>query len=243
MAQAHRFPEAVIAGQTTSASLALSTTFPVSAGELAWNATTEQLHVARGIAAGDFVRVLTTNAQGYIGVSLNDTGAAAANTVASFGHNLSSGTPSAGMGGKIEGRTQSTTTADVPVVALSWSWLTSAAHSSRDARCALSLDDFGGTRTLLVGEANGATAKIGFLGAGAIARPSAYAVAGSLTRTFPTDPSSAYSGIDNLQAGSVYAQAADLNALRGVVSSLIGVMRQLVTDLGATSGYGFLNHS
>lgn len=68
----------------------------------------------------------------------------------------------------------------------------------------------------------------------------AYTLAGSATHTFPTDPSSAYTGIDNAQAGTPYAQVADLNTLRAVVSSLEGVLRQLVSDFGTTtSGFGF----
>ena len=90
-------------------------------------------------------------------------------------------------------------------------------------------------------EADGTNPKIGFLGAAAVARPAAFTLAGSATRTFPTDPSAAYTGIDNAQAGTVYAQVADLNTLRGVVSSLLGVVRQIVVDLADTSGYGLLN--
>lgn len=90
-------------------------------------------------------------------------------------------------------------------------------------------------------EASGSAAMIGFLGASAVARPSAYTLSGSATRAFPSDPSSSYTGIDNAQAGTVYATVADLNTLRGVVSSLLGVVRQIATDLGSSSGFGLLN--
>ena len=75
----------------------------------------------------------------------------------------------------------------------------------------------------------------GVLGHAAQLLPAAYTLAGTVTRTFPADPSVAYSGIDNLQMGTVYAQLTNLNTLRGVVSSLEGVVRQLITD---TNGYG-----
>ncbi len=83
--------------------------------------------------------------------------------------------------------------------------------------------------------------KVGFLGKAAIARPAQYTLAGSATRTFPTDPSGAYTGVDNLQVGAVYATVADLNTLRAVVSSLEGVLRQVVSDLGDVAGYGLLD--
>lgn len=83
--------------------------------------------------------------------------------------------------------------------------------------------------------------KLAVLGAAPIARPGAYTLTGSATRTMPTDPSGAYTGIDNAQAGTVYATVADLNTLRGVVSSLLGVQRQHLTDMGSTSGFGWLN--
>lgn len=82
--------------------------------------------------------------------------------------------------------------------------------------------------------------KIGFFNNAPVARPAAYTLSGSATRTFPTDPSVAYTGIDNAQAGTVYATVADLNTLRAAVSTLIGVVRQGWTDLGNSSGYGLL---
>jgi hypothetical protein len=63
--------------------------------------------------------------------------------------------------------------------------------------------------------------------------PGAFSVTGVKTHLFPGDPSSAYSGIDNTHAALVYAQLSDLNALRGIVSSLLGVLAQLVSDVGA----------
>lgn len=113
--------------------------------------------------------------------------------------------------------------------------------ASRQGQLDLNVTDFNATRNVVRMEADGTNPKIGFLGAAAVARPAAFTLAGSATRTFPTDPSAAYTGIDNAQAGTVYAQVADLNTLRGVVSSLLGVVRQIVVDLADTSGYGLLN--
>lgn len=86
-----------------------------------------------------------------------------------------------------------------------------------------------------------ANQKFSVLGAAPIARPAAYTLAGSATRTFPADPSVSYTGIDNAQPATPYASVADLNTLRGVVSALEGVVRQLAQDLGEVAGYGFLD--
>lgn len=72
---------------------------------------------------------------------------------------------------------------------------------------------------------------LGFYGATPVAQPSAY------TQTYATadktlgaytadDESSTYTGIDNAQAGTVYAQLSDLNALRTAYENL----RALVED-------------
>lgn len=86
-----------------------------------------------------------------------------------------------------------------------------------------------------IGTAN--NQKLAFLGGTPQAVPAAYTLTGSATRTFPTDPSSAYTGIDNAQGGTPYAKVADLETLRGVVSSILGVMRQEHVDI---NGYGLL---
>lgn len=88
---------------------------------------------------------------------------------------------------------------------------------------------------------DGTNASIGFLGKAAIVRAAAYTLSGSATRVFPTDPSVAFTGINNAQAGTPYAQVTDLNTLRVAVSTLIGIVRQGWTDLGSSSGFGLLN--
>jgi len=74
-----------------------------------------------------------------------------------------------------------------------------------------------------------------------VTQAAAYTLAGSATRTFPTDPSGAYTGIASGVGGTPYAQLTDLNTLRTAVSTLIGVVRQLTSDLGKTSGVGLNN--
>jgi hypothetical protein len=131
-----------------------------------------------------------------------------------------------------------TSTSDRSAFDLTPTWATST-DASRKARTVFNIWDTAAREAMRL-EASGSAAMIGFLGASAIARPSSYTLAGSATRTFPTDPSSGYTGIDNLQAGTPYAQVSDLNTLRAVVSSLEGVVRQLTIDLASTSGYGLL---
>jgi hypothetical protein len=82
---------------------------------------------------------------------------------------------------------------------------------------------------------------LGLLGAAAVARPGSYTLAGSATRVFPADPSVAYTGLATGLAATPYAAVADLNTLRAAVSSLLGVVRQIETDLGAASGFGLLS--
>lgn len=109
-------------------------------------------------------------------------------------------------------------------------------HASYKARAVLSVWDAGGAREAIRFESNGSAAMIGVLGHAAQALPAAYTVSGSATRAMATDPSSAFTGIDNAQVGTVYAQLADLNTLRTAVSTEIGVMKQLLSDL---AGYGW----
>lgn len=84
---------------------------------------------------------------------------------------------------------------------------------------------------------------VGFYGVTPVTRPAAY------TQTYSTadrtlsaytadDESTAYTGVDNAQAGSVYATVADLNALRVAVENLraftedaVGVLNSVVDDL------------
>ncbi len=194
------------------------------------------------ISASGNVGIGASSPSALFHVRAFDTATSALTTLAIFDHDLSSGTAAAGHGGQLSGRGRSTTTSGQDMATLDWSWVV-ATHASRTARSTWGACDSGARREAVRVEATGSAAAIGFLGAAAIARPASYTVAGSATRTFPSDPSGSYTGIDNAQAGSVYAQLADLNTLRGAVSSLLGVVRQLVADLGSTSGFGLLAHS
>jgi hypothetical protein len=135
--------------------------------------------------------------------------------------------------------TQRTSTSDQTHTEIVPTWATST-DASRKGRTVFNIYDTAAREAFRM-EASGSAPMLGFLGAVAVARPAAYTLTGSATRTLPTDPSGAYTGIDNLQVGTVYATVADLNTLRGAVSSLLGVVRQLLTDLGHNSGFGLVN--
>jgi hypothetical protein len=151
----------------------------------------------------------------------------------------STATPAGGFGISLDFDLHSDNNTSRAAADIIASWVT-AADATRKARLRLRAYDTTDREGLRI-EASGTVAMIGFLGAAAVARPAVYTQTGTATRTFPTDPSSAYTGIDNAQAGTVYATVADLNTLRGVVSSLLGVVRQVVDDLGDAAGYGLLN--
>lgn len=70
---------------------------------------------------------------------------------------------------------RSSTTDNVSMGAIDAAW-TTATHATRAARVTLSADDYGGAREGIRVEADGSAARIGFLGASAVARP---AVTGS----------------------------------------------------------------
>lgn len=63
--------------------------------------------------------------------------------------------------------------------------------------------------------------------------PAKFTVTGTPTHSFPADPAGAYTGLATGLGGTPYGAVADLNTLRAVVSTLIGVVRQLVTDVGS----------
>lgn len=97
----------------------------------------------------------------------------------------------------------------------------------------------------LAGEASGSAVKIGVFGVSPVVRASAlvqtYSTADRTLSAYTADnEGSAYSGIDNLQVGNVYAQLADLNALRtayenlrAFTEDLAGFVNSLVDDMQA----------
>lgn len=149
-----------------------------------------------------------------------------------LGHN-SSGTPATGFGSRQLFTLHSDTTVDQDAGAIDVLWNV-ATHASRVSDMVLSAAYSGGLSEIMRGR-GGASPAWSIFGVTPQALPSAYTLTGSVTRTMPTDPSGAYTGIDNAQAGTPYATVADLNTLRSAVSSLIGIVRQLLTDL---AGYG-----
>ncbi len=106
---------------------------------------------------------------------------------------------------------------------LTATWAT-ATDASRKARVVLNAWDTAAREALRV-EASGSAAMIGFLGASAVARPAAYtqtySTADRTLGAYTSDPESgAYTGIDNAQVGTVYAQLTDLNSLRTAYENL-----------------------
>lgn len=136
---------------------------------------------------------------------------------------LSTGTPAAGFGVGVVGQLESSTTESQNAGRLIWEW-TTATHASRKALSKWTVYDTAEREAIRI-EASGSAAMLGFLGAVAIARPAAYTQTyATATRTFSaytSDPESgAYTGIDNLQVGNVYATVADLNQLRVAYETL-----------------------
>jgi Ubiquitin-activating enzyme E1 FCCH domain len=95
---------------------------------------------------------------------------------------------------------------------------------------------FGTTTGTKLGTAT--TEKIGFWNATPVVRPSAwtqtFATADKTISAYTSDPeSSAYTGIDNLQVGTVYATVADLNALRVAYENLRAMAEDVQQGLNA----------
>jgi hypothetical protein len=156
-----------------------------------------------------------------------------------FGHE-SSATPAASFGGQHLYRLKSSTTSGRSAADLIWQWDTATDASRKGALILRAYDATAAREGLKIG-ADGTNPLIGFLGKAPVARPSAYTLTGSATRIMPSDPSSAFTGIDNAQVGSVYATLADLNTVRSALSSVLGVLRSILTDFGHSSGFGLLN--
>lgn len=186
-------------------------------------------------ADGAVIRLYITSA-GDIGIGdkisapaakleVTDTDAATATVVNAvvFGHD-SSGTPAVGFGTGVLVEGESSTTAGQSMGRLTYEWSV-ATHATRKALGKLSAFDAATEREAIRWGVDGTNPTLGFLGATAIARPTAYTQTFSTAdRTFAaytSDPESgAYTGIDNAQAGTPYAQLTDLNALRVAYETL-----------------------
>jgi hypothetical protein len=142
------------------------------------------------------------------------------------------GSGAAGDGGLINMAGKSSTTAAIQMAQIDWQWAT-ATHASRKARLTISAFDTAIREGLRI-EASGSAPMIGFLGAAAVARPAAYTQTYSTaTRTINPTSTGAFTGIDNAQAGAVYAKVADLNTLRTDLLSAIQAVNQIIDDLQA----------
>lgn len=161
---------------------------------------------------GDIVELIATNA----------TTNAVQNAIAMRSTNA--GAPAAGFGVGLLAGLKSSTTADQNAGRLTWEWDV-ATHASRASRGKLSAYYTSTERVCVDWMANSTVPLIGFLGATPVAKPAAYtqtyATAARTIAAYTTDAeSAAYTGIDNLQAGTVYAQLTDLNALRTAYENL-----------------------
>lgn len=197
-----------------------------------------------GAAANAWTKYFTLNGRtGIISTTGDDT-----NTATITNHftmrRSSSGTPAAGFGIGILAQLESSTTADQNVGHLTWEW-DDATHATRASRGKLTAYYTGTERTCVDWKANSTVGLIGFLGATPVARPAAYtqtySTAARTVAAYTTDAeSAAYTGIDNVQAGTVYAQLTDVNALRTAYENLrasydglIQVVNSIIDDVQA----------
>lgn len=154
----------------------------------------------------------------------------------------SSGTPAAGFGVGLNAQLKSDTTQGQDAGRLIWSWNV-ATHASRAAKGRLTAFYTGTERECIAWAAGSGSPKVGFFGTTPADQGAAYTQTYSTAdRTFSSytadNESSAYTGIDNAQAGTVYAQLTDLNALRTAYENLrafaedmAGVVNSVVDDL------------
>lgn len=123
----------------------------------------------------------------------------------------STGTPAANFGGAWLWNLETDTTDDTAAASFAVSWAT-ATHASRKARMDFSPFDTVARLALRLGT-DGSAPMIGFFGGTEAIQ--------QVLAAYTSDPEgSAYTGIDNLQVGTVYAQLADLNTLRVAYDNL-----------------------
>jgi len=195
--------------------------------------------------------VISNAAGSNLTLLVTDSGTTNEPTVASLQHRTS-GTPGAGFGvtWAIQADNSANALTNQFFFASGWSSATAGAESSlvswfvRVAGVDKEIMRFnpnGNGQLRAVLDFQHAGASLGFYNTTPVARPAAYTLAGTATRTFPTDPTGAYTGLATGLGSSPYAAVTDLNTLRGVVSSLEGVVRQVVQDLSKTNGVGLNN--
>jgi len=198
-----------------------------------------------------------------IGTNNSDTGArfsvlgsvSATNTVGNhvWLQRDSTGAAAAGFGLGIVAKLESSTTTGQDAGRLTWEWVT-ATHASRASRGKLSayavVASVYTEQNAMTWDGDPSGLKLAFYGGTPVAKAAAY------TQTYSTadrtlsaytadNESGAYTGIDNAQAGSVYATLTDLNALRtayenlrAFVEDIAGMLNSTVDDLQALNLVG-----
>jgi len=203
-------------------------------------------------AVGGLVKTLDMAESGswtfYTPTSIAQTTAGSLSSVvntAILGRN-DTGTPLAGFGSGLALQLESSTTPDTSIGSIDWLWNV-ATHGSRAPDMVFKMIDSAATREIMRMRANGSAGAIGFFGATPVGR------AAALTQTYSTadrtlsaytadDESAAYTGIDNLQSGTIYGQVADVNALRVAYENLRAFTEDLAAFVNALvddmQGYG-----
>jgi len=121
-----------------------------------------------------------------------------------LGH-ATSGTPAAGFGSRSLYTLSSSTTANTSAMQQETSWVV-ATHASRTARTVWSTFDTSAREAIRI-EASGSAAMIGFLGAAAVARPTAYTQTyATATRTHANPTSADLTGITSSTTGTALAE-------------------------------------
>lgn len=140
-----------------------------------------------------------------------------------------SGTPTAGFGIEIRYQAHSSTNTLRLQSAFITSWVV-ATDASRTARGILYAYDTAARECIRI-EASGAAPMVGLYGVAAVARAAAYTQTYSTTtRTVNPASTAAFTGIDNAQAGTVYAKLTDLNQLRTDMLQMTQLINSLIDD-------------
>lgn len=153
-------------------------------------------------------------------------------------HHSSTNTPVAGFGTGLRLDGKDSTTADMSMARWRTFWHV-ATHASNQAYSIFSAFDSGGERDVIGIGADGSNPLFGIFtkATSPVAQNSAYTQTYSTTtRTVNPASTSAFTGQDNTQIGSVYAKSADLEQLRGDVLQMAQLINSLINDDG---NYGF----
>ena len=163
-------------------------------------------------------------------VKITDANTATAPITLISDHDLSSGTAGDGIGSEVSFRARSNNVASRNVAAIDGIFST-AADATRIGDLVFYVYNVATKREALRLRGGASDAQIGFLGATPVSLQSTYVQTYS-TATLTVNPAStsAFTGIDNAQVGSVYAQVADLNTLRGDLLMAMQLINQLIDD-------------